>query len=86
MGRRLCLTLWGDHTGPNERPFVFSIRKWCDLKKKLAECPSECVFPNVLPNAFRLFSECFQTEWHSGQFDRAINDVIVVAVGVVQYF
>ena len=27
---------------------------------KLAECPSKCVFPKVSPNAFRLFSECFQ--------------------------
>jgi hypothetical protein len=51
--------LWGDHTGPNAIPFVFLYTKVVSFFI-LAECPSECVFPNVSPNVFRLFSECFQ--------------------------
>ena len=39
---------------------LFSVYESGVIFKKLAEYPSESVFPNISPNAFGLFSECFQ--------------------------
>ena len=52
----LYTSYWGDHTLSFRS---FSVYQRGVIVLTLAECPSECAFPNVSPNAFSLFSECF---------------------------
>ena len=62
------VVLWGDHTGPNELPFVFHIRKWCDYFNR-PNVPRNVFFPMYhrmlsvcFPNVFSMVSECFQNK------------------------